>query len=427
MWTNWARTHASRPVRRVAARDVDDAVAAVRSAVADGLPVRAVGSGHSGSAVAMTDGVLVDVSRLDHLHAVDGTRVTVGAGIRLRALSRLLWEHGLALETLGDIDVQTLAGALATGTHGTGLAFGGLASRVRALQVVLADGAVVTCSPAHRPDLFEAARVGLGAFGVVTAVTLEAVPAFALRSVERRVVVDDVLEVLDDLVAVHDHVDLYWFPQSRWGMLKTHERVPADAVDPLPRWRTVLDDELIANAGLEAVCRVGTALPGQVPRLNALAGRLVSTREYADRSYRVFASPRRVRFRESEVAVPLADARAVFEELRAWVRREGGVSFPLEVRVGAAEDAWLALAHGRRTAYVSAQTFHRQPHERYFAALAGISAAVRGRPHWGKMHELDAAALAPLYPRFDDVRAVRDAVDPGRVFTNPYVARVLGA
>ena len=426
-WRNWAGDQVARPVRVLAPADAGEVAAAVEAAATDGLRVRMVGSGHSFTGAALTDGVLLRPERLTGLVAVDTARctATVRAGTRLRDLSRLLAGHGLALENLGDIDVQTLAGALATGTHGTGAGYGGLATQVLALELVLADGTVATCSPASRPELFAGARVGLGAYGIVTAVTLRCVPAFALHAVEEPAGLDDLLGRWDTLPAEADHVEFYWWPHTRDCQLKRNSRVPLTELDPLPRWRALLDDELVANGLLGAVCRAGLRVPALVPPANRVATRLLGRRQYTDFSYRVFASARRVRFHETEWAVPRAALPGVLRELDATIERRGWrISFPVEVRVSAPESSWLSPAYERETGWIAVHRYLREPYEDFFAAVTDL-VGTQGRPHWGKLHPLDAEALAPRYPRFADAVRLRGELDPEGRFANAHLDRVL--
>ncbi|HEX6755705.1 MAG TPA: D-arabinono-1,4-lactone oxidase [Mycobacteriales bacterium] len=431
-WRNWAGDLTAHPVRAESPADAGEVVAAVTAAARDGLPVRMVGSGHSFTPAALTDGVLLRPNRLIGLVAVDtgaGT-ATVRAGTRLSELSDLLLAHGLALENLGDVDVQTVAGALATGTHGTGAAYGGLAAQVLGLELVLADGTVRRCDAGTDPDLLAAATVGLGAYGIVTAVTLRCVPAFGLRAVEEPASLDALLERWDTLPGEADHVEFYWWPHTTGCHLKRNTRVPLTELDPLPRWRVVLDDELVSNTLFGAGCRVGTLVPAVVPLVNRLATRLLGRRSYADVSHRVFTSPRRVRFRETEWAVPRATVPAVLRELDATIRRRGWrVSFPVEVRVAAPDDRWLSTAYGWEAGYVAVHRYAAEPVDELVAAVAEVVDGVtggQGRPHWGKRHPLSAAELAPRYPRFADAVALRDRLDPEGRFANPYTDRVLG-
>jgi L-gulonolactone oxidase len=429
-WRNWGGNQVARPLSIEQPRDVDEVALLVKQARAAGRRVKAVGSGHSFTSVAVTDGVLV---RLDHLTGVvsaDTGRglVTVRAGTPLHRLHTLLAERGLAMSNLGDIDRQTIAGATSTGTHGTGTRFGGLATQIRGLELVLADGSVVTCSADERPDLFECARVGLGALGVITAVTLQCEPAFVLAADERPMPLEQAVAGIDDLAADNEHFEFYWFPHTDVALTKRNNRLPPGGeLRPLRKTRAWLDDEFFSNTVFNAVCAVAKRRPSLVPRLNRAAAATLSARRYTAPSYEVFTSPRRVRFVEMEYAVPRAALTDAFRAIQHVIERDNLlVSFPIEVRVAAADDIPLSTAYGRESAYVAIHRYRGEPFEPYFRAVETELRAMDGRPHWGKLHTLGAPTLRSRYPRFDEFVAVRDSVDPERRFTNLYLLRVLG-
>jgi L-gulono-1,4-lactone dehydrogenase len=434
VWRNWAGTATAAPARWCRPRSEAEIAAAVKDAAASGLTVRALGSGHSFTAVAATSGVALDLSGWTGITAAD-TRtglVTVRSGTTLRALNAELGGLGLAMANLGDIDVQTVAGALNTGTHGTGARLGGLATQIEGLELVLADGSVAACSASTRPDLFAAARIGLGALGVVTSVTLRCVPAFTLLADERPQPLEEILEQFDALAEGNDHFEFYWFPYGRNALVKRNNRVsgPAGAagsVPPLPAWRRFWEFEVMENAGFGALCRLGRARPRLIPALNKFSSSALSARTYTETSHRVFVTPRRVRFTESEYAVPRESLGFVIAELRRAVPRLAHpVMFPVEIRVAAADDIWLSTAHGRESAYIAIHQYTGLPYQDYFDRFEAIVAEVAGRPHWGKMHSLDAARLSALYPRFGDFLRVRSEADPEGRFGNAYLTRVLG-
>ena len=441
VWRNWAGTATAAPARWSRPRTEAEISAAVRDAGSAGLPVRALGSGHSFTAAAATSGVALDLSRWTGITAADtGTGlVTARSGTTLRALGAELGGLGLAMANLGDIDAQTLAGALSTGTHGTGARLGGLATQVESLALVLADGSVVTCSASSRPELFAAARIGLGALGVITTVTLRCVPSFTLLADERPMPLDQVLEQFDALAAANDHFEFYWFPYGRKALVKRNNRLSgrgaappraasaASVPPPLPAWRRFWEFEVMENAAFGTLCRLGRARPRLIPALNRFSSAALSARSYSDVSHRVFVTPRRVRFAESEYAVPRESLGHVIAELRRAVPRLANpVMFPVEVRVAAADDIWLSTAYGRESAYIAIHQYAGLPYQAYFDWFESIVAEVAGRPHWGKLHSLDAGRLRPLYPRFDEFRRVRAEVDPDGRFANPYLTRVLG-
>src|SRR5580658_6958815 len=296
-WRNWAGNVTATPARWATPRTEAEISASVNDAAGAGLQLRALGSGHSFTPAAATDGLALDLSGWTGIIAAD-TRtglVTVRSGTTLRALNAGLAPLGLALANLGDIDVQTVAGALATGTHGTGARLGGLATQIEALDLVLADGSLTSCSASARPELFAAARVGLGALGVVAAVTLRCVPAFTLAADERPMPVDEVIEQFDALAEGNDHFEFYWFPYGRQALVKRNNRLPASPAGagaappkPMPGWRRFWEFEVMENAAFGSLCRVGRAAPRLIPALNRLSSAALSARTYTDTSYRVF-------------------------------------------------------------------------------------------------------------------------------------------
>ncbi|ANY05342.1 D-arabinono-1,4-lactone oxidase [Pseudonocardia sp. HH130630-07] len=432
-WRNWAGNQRARPVHTVHARTADEVAATVRAAAGSGTRVRALGSGHSFTGVGLPDGVALRPPSAPARIRLDGSLVHVPAGVRLHELNRWLWAHGRALPNLGDIEQQTVAGAVSTGTHGTGAGYQGIAAGIDGLEIVLADATVhrLTGRDAggRLAGLFDAARTGLGALGVLTELTLRTVPAFALHAVETVRPVQEVLDGMDQLAARHDHVEFYWFPHTDLAVLKTNDRTdPADRSGPRRgRAAAWVADELLGNAGFGLACRAGELLPGAVPRLNAFLARRMPATEYADRSHAVFCSPRRVRFVEMEYAVPREALPEAFAGLRAAAARHaGGVTFPVEIRVLGRDDVPLSTAHGRDTAYLAVHVRAGRPYASYFGAVEPVLAALDGRPHWGKLHTLTAARLRPRYPRFTEFVALRDRLDPEGRFRNPYLDRVLG-
>ncbi|MDG4803409.1 D-arabinono-1,4-lactone oxidase [Micromonospora sp. WMMD980] len=426
-WSNWAGNQHSTALVTERPRTVAEVAEAVRRANAAGRTVRAVGSGHSFTAVAVTDGHRLDLADLATDVTVDVARrlVTVPAGMTLHMLNDLLAGHGLAVPNLGDIDAQTIAGALSTGTHGTGAKLGCLSTFVAGLTLVTGTGEVLRCSADENRDVFDAARVGLGAVGVLVEVTLSCVDAFVLRAHERPAALAEVLDDLPGLYEPHDHAEFYWFPYTNRVQVKTNDRVTVDD-RPLPRWRGWLDDEFLANTVFAGACRLGRAVPGLAPRISAVSARALTERTYTGRSDRVFCTPRRVRFVEMEYGLPRDALPTALTELRRIVDRlPFKVLFPVEVRFTAADDIWLSHSYGRDSAYIAVHQYVGMPYEPYFRAFEQVATELGGRPHWGKLHWRDAESLATAYPKFAAFLAVRDRLDPGRIFTNAYLDQVL--
>jgi len=327
---------------------------------------------------------------------------------------------------MGDIQVQTVAGAIQTGTHGTGRDIGGMAAQVAGLELVLADGTITTCTAADSPKLFDAARIGLGALGIVTSVTFKIVPLFLLEAREEPMRWSEVISRLDEFTSQNEHFEFYWFPHTDGCLTKRNNRSPGPA-QPLGRMRYLLDDEFLSNTLFGVTCRLGHAVPAVITTVNRAAGKALGSRTYVDAAYKVFTSPRRVRFKEQEYAIPRESLADVLAEVRAlFARRDWRISFPIEVRVTPGDDLWLSTAYGRRSAYIAIHVFHASPHEEYFRDVEAVMVAAGGRPHWGKMHTRSAQYLHQAYPKHGDFVALRDELDPERRFGNAYLAQVLG-
>ncbi len=430
-WSNWSGLAGATPSRVFAPRTTDDVVAAVQEARRAGTTVKMVGAGHSFTAIAAPEDTLLLPTHLTGVRGVDreAMTVTAAAGTRLHVLNHELERRGLSLHNMGDIAEQTLAGAISTGTHGSGGRVASLSAQVVGLELVTGTGEVLRATADDDPGLLDVARVGLGALGLLTSVTFRVEPLFALRAHERPVTWREGLASLPDLDDAHDHVDAYWFPHTDRMLVKTNDRLPLAQVDdrPLPRWRGWLDDELLSNTVFGGLNRVVTRVPAAIPRLNELSGRLLSERTYTAPAHRVFTSPRRVVFKEMEYAVPREAGMAALTEARRVIdASDWRVSFPVEVRFAPAEDTPLATSHGHDRVHLAFHTYVDAEHESYFSGIERVMRDHDGRPHWGKLHTLTAADLAPAYPRFGEFLAVRDRIDPDRVFANDYLRRVLG-
>jgi FAD-linked oxidoreductase len=427
-WVNWAGDQRCRPARVVAPRSREELAEAVGAAAAAGQKVSVTGSGHSFTEAAMTEATMV---RLDALRGVlDADRqsglVRVGAGTVLADLNEELAALGLALENLGDIDAQTLAGAISTGTHGTGAGFANISARIEAVELVLGDGSVRELSAAAEPELLRAARIGIGALGAISAVTLCCFPAFTLRRVDSVHRLADVLERFDELAEANDHFELFTFPYSDRALVLERNRVDQS---PAPRGRAAayLNDVVLENWALEALAATGKAMPRAIPALARLAGLVASGSTNQDRSDRIFVNQRRVRFTEMEYAVPRDLGPTAVRRVIEWVRANRyPVFFPIEVRAAAGDDAHLSTAHERPTAYIAVHQYRGMQWRPYFEAVESIMNDYSGRPHWGKRHFQTAATLAPGYPQWAAFQSARDELDPARTFTNAYAERVLG-
>ena len=428
-WRNWVGDQRCRPARVLAPRSREELVEAVGATAAGGRRMKVTASGHSFTEAALTDDTMIRIEALDRVLDADAAAglVKVEAGIVLAALNEELARRGLALPNLGDIDRQTLAGAISTGTHGTGAELRNISAQVEAVDLVTADGELRELSAGTDPDGLLAARVGIGALGAVYSVTLRAVPAFVLHRVDAPRPLDEVLGSFHELAAENDHFEFFVFPYTETALTLRRNRTD---LGPAPRSRLqrFLSDTVLENTVGDLALRFGRRFPSLIPRLTGLAARVMSQAEQRDASYRLFANERRIRFTEMEYALPRDAGPEALSRVLAWIRESRfPVAMPIECRVVAPDDALISPSHERPSTYIAVHQYQGMEFRPYFEGIEAIFAEYDGRPHWGKRHTLGAEDFARRYPRFGDFLAVRDRLDPGRTFANGYTERVLGA
>ena len=426
-WINWAGNQQSKPVRIERPASELEVVEVVRRAVAERLRVKVVGSGHSFTGIAVPDEVMVDLTRMNRVVNVDHTRgvITVQAGIVLSDLNAYLELHQLSMPNLGDVTYQTLAGAVSTSTHGTGLQRTGLAAQIRAFKLVAASGEVLACDPGQNAEIFHCGRVSLGAIGVITEVTLNVVPAFNLRAVEQPMRISHVLDNFAQLIEENNFFEFYWVPHTKWALTKANN-VSTDAIDSPGRFATWYNKMFMENYAFGLLCRVGRLFPKLIPKLATIlpsSGRV----EYVNVSHRIFSSKRLVKFYEMEYSIALDSLVPALREVMQMVEDRGfTISFPVEVRCTGSDDIPLSTSTGRRSAYIAVHMFKGSAYTEYFSAVETILRKYEGRPHWGKIHNLNANDISSLYPEYQRFIEVRNQLDPEGVFTNDYLRRVLG-
>ncbi len=428
-WSNWDGRQRFQPAMFERPQTLHALAAVLERAERSDSRVRVAGSGHSFTALVETDGTLVSLQRMNRVLDVDrgSGLVRVEGGITIGQLDAALDQHGLALENLGDIDRQSIAGATATGTHGTGVRLRNLSGPVVAVELMRADGTVASVDSGSDPDAWRAARVSLGALGIVTALTIRTVPAFRLRGVDGPGPFEQTLDALSELPEQHDHFEMYWFPYSDTVLTRSNDRTDAP-LTPRSRARRYVEEILLVNHGLAAFSRTGRRFPRMIPRLNRAVTRIAGSSDRVGVSHDIFVSPRLVRFTEMEYAIPRRYAADAIRAVRAMIQgRRLPISFPIEVRFVAGDDALLSPAHGRETCFIAVHVFEGMEYEPYFRAVEQIMNGFDGRPHWGKRHFQTAETLRARYPEWDRFQAVRARFDPGGRFRNPELERVLGS
>ncbi|QLY33076.1 D-arabinono-1,4-lactone oxidase [Nocardia huaxiensis] len=425
-WVNWAGDQSCTPASIAEPSSPAEIADALARAEQAGHTVRVAGSGHSFTDTVLTDGTMLRLNKLDRILSVDRATglVRAEAGITLNAASNALHPLGLAFPNLGDIDVQSIAGATATGTHGTGAKLQNLSAALQSVELMLADGSTVELNEETDPDGWRAARVNVGALGVVTAVTLQMVPSFVLEGIERPVPVEEVLADLDTHVDGNEHFEFYMFAHSPLAMTKRNNAVD---LPEQPRGKAVdwFSDILMTNYTFDALCRLTRRNPTLIPWVQRGAAYAGSYRRQVERSYKVFASPRLFRFTEMEYAIPREHSVAAIREIKQVAARFD-TPMPIEVRWVAPDDAFLSPAGGRDTCYIAVHQYEGMEYEPYFRACEAVFDKYDGRPHWGKRHFQTAETLRGRYPEWDRFAEVRRRFDPKGRFTNSYIERVLG-
>lgn len=425
---NWAGNQVCLPVQQHRPNSTASVSAVVAKAQQNDESVKAVGSGHSFTAAACTSGHMIALDRLDKVEAIDHEthRVTVQAGITLAALNERLAAVGLALPNLGDIAYQTVAGAIGTATHGTGVLLGNLATTVVGMEIVTGSGEIVWCDERNNPELLSVARVGIGALGVVTKVTLQCVPEFNLHVKETVEDLDDLLDGFAEHAAANDHFEFFWVPGTEKAMVKRNNRTQR-AAEPESKPAYFFNKIVMENVAFGGVCRVARRWPSTVPAIARSLSSLAGDREVVDRSDRVFASPRLVKFCEMEYGIPIEALPEAFRRVRAFAAELGEpILFPIECRVSAADDIALSTAEGRTSAWIAVHRYQGVDYANYFQGVEAIMNDYDGRPHWGKLHFQNAATLAPRYSQWDRFMETRAKLDPTGVFRNAYTDRIFG-
>ncbi|MFA5938557.1 MAG: D-arabinono-1,4-lactone oxidase [Sinimarinibacterium sp.] len=426
-WVNWSGTVRCEPAHCAHPVTIEEIQSEVVRVADEGERLRVIGGGHSFSPLCWTDDNHLSLDRFTGIESADleRQRVWVRAGTRLQRLTEALADRGLALENAPDFDQQTLAGALATGTHGSGAAFGNIGSLVTGLRMVCADGSVHTLSADQDADLFRAAVVSLGALGIVTHVELQCVDDYRLELLSQAATLGETLTRIDAFRRDHRNSEFFWFPYTDSVVLRTADvtREQPTRLSPIQRALRRGTDRVVFRSMAETARRA----PRIAEQVGRFATRVVSGRRDVLSARHAYALQRRLRFQQLEFALPVNRVAPVLRSLDRVIKALAfRIHFPVEVRFVAGDDNWLSPHYGRDSACVSVPAYPDMSFEAYFAPIAELMERNDGRPHWAMLHDLKAEQLRALYPRFDDFCALRRRCDPRGLFLNPHLAAILG-
>lgn len=433
-WSNWSGAVTANPTQIIQPANEAEVIDLVKKTAASAGRLKAVGAAHSFTAVAQTEGTLVNLDKMSGLVKFDEEKMTVTlrAGTRLRDCPGILRPLGVAFANQGDVDPQSIIGAISTGTHGTGVGFTGFAGMVRSFRIVTPDGEARFCHPdagdALDRELFHLGRISLGAWGIITEVEMDVVPTFVLEAKEAAEDVEPLIANFSDRAHAVDHLEYFWFPNTGVAHVKTNTRRPGNhPTNPIPRWKSVIDDDILGNTAFGLMNKLTGPFPGLTDAFANISAKAMAQREYSDMAHDVFVTSRRVKFNEMEYAVPLADASEVLAEVHKTINTmDEKVLFPIEVRATGADDVPLSTAKGRESCYIALHRYRTQDQWAYFRHIEPIFKAAAGRPHWGKMHSLNHEDLLERHEDLARATELRAQVDPQGIFRNAMIDRIFG-
>ena len=419
-WSNWSGNQVSYPTERARPRNIDALAKLLKETNGK---IRAVGAGHSFSGLVPTDETLLSMARFRGTQSINqGTKeVTAGAGTRLAALGDDLWENGLGMINMPDINTQSLAGAIATSTHGTGQQFGSLSSYVTGLTLVTASGEVMKCSATENKDVFDAARCNIGSLGIITDITMQMRDAYYLKERSEMLPIDEAFEKMEELCLAQRHFEAYGLPHANHILLIEFDEVTKEESDA-KQGEAVSGD---AYETFRTLADVIDAMPFLRGAVMSIAPRTVGVEERYGQWNHIFGNVRDMRFNEMEYTVPAEDGLACFREVLNTIKEKNiDIIFPIEYRYVGEDDIWLSQFYKRPGAAISVHNFHDKPYMPYFAEMEAIFDRYQGRPHWGKLHTKTEKEFAALYPQWQAFKKLRQRLDPNRRFINKHLESI---
>lgn len=426
IWSNWSGSVQCSPKAILTPASEEEIKSIIRNCAIEKSTIRTVGSGHSFTGLVSTDGTIISLDLYQGLESVDkeNCEATVLAGTKLKILGEILLSNGLAQKNLGDIDVQSVAGAAGTGTHGTGPTFGSVSSQILEITLITASAEVLVCSETKNREIFKAAQVSLGALGIVTKIKLQLVPAYKLKYERAKSTFDDCLNNLEKYNKENRNFEFYWFPHTNGVQLKTLNITEEEPTKS--SFMKYFNDMILENGAfkvLSELCRLFPSLCKTVSKISA-AG--VSTGIDVNYSNKIYATPRLVKFQEMEYNLPVEKGIEVLKEMRDSINKNKfRVHFPIEVRFVKGDDMYLSPAYQRDSIYIAVHMYKGMEYKTYFDAMETIFKKYNGRPHWGKMHTRTANELSQLYPMWNKFQEIRNQLDPNGLFMNDYLKKLM--
>lgn len=422
---NWAENIIFTPSQIAYPENENQLSELVSSANMHGKKVRVVGSAHSWTGLFETNQILVSLDKMQGLVSVNGMEATVWAGTKLKTLGQLLYDNGLAMENLGDIDVQAIAGAASTGTHGTGINFQSISNQVSKLRIVIANGEIVECSENENSELFNAARVSMGSLGIISQLTLKCVLAYNLHYTAGK---ENFYEVLKDLKQKNEstrNFEFYFFPHTDWVQTK-YINITTEQPKEKPI-RKFLNDVILENGFFGTACKISQYFPSSCASVSNFTTKLIGPTKKTHHSHKIFATVRLVRFNEMEYNIPTKHFEEAMKRVKDTIANDKiATNFPIECRFVKGDNLYLSPAYQRDSAYISFHMYRPMPYKDYFKKMEAIMLEYDGRPHWGKMHNLKADVLSKKYPKWNEFLEIRAKLDPNQTFINPYLKDLFG-
>lgn len=424
-WKNWSHSVHCYVDRFFEPESVEEVIRIVKTHMRLGKRLRVVGAGHSFTPLVATSESLLSLNNLSGVERInEETRIArVRAGTKLKDLGILLNRAGYAMENLGDINEQTIAGAISTGTHGTGKDFGSLSTQVAGISIVTGTGEYITINEKENAHLLEAVKTSLGLLGVIVSVNLNVLPAYQLIETSYKLSFKSCIEKLDQLNEENRNMEFFWFPYTETVQVKTNNLYFGQIKRPYQGH--FFNDIVIENGLLKVMSELSRTIKMTAKYMSKLSATGVPTGKKIGQSHHVYQSIRSVKFQEMEYSLPAHLMKNALLAMKEKIKAERyAVNFPIECRYVKGDHIWLSPAYQQDSAFIAIHMYQGMPFERFFHDMEVILQSFGGRPHWGKMHTMTYEALETIYPQLKDFLKVRAQLDPHNIFVNDYMRRL---